>query len=75
MDPVRLQNALEAENNIKAVIVVHLYGQCAEIEAIQEICKKHEIPLIEDAAEALGANRHGQAAGSFGDLSFFLQRK
>ena len=71
MDPVLLQNALESENNIKAVIVVHLYGQCAEIEAIRELCNQHGVALIADAAEALGASRNGQAAGSFGDLSFF----
>ena len=53
MDPVLLQNALESENNIKAVIVVHLYGQCAEIEAIRELCNQHGVALIEDAAECI----------------------
>lgn len=71
MDPALLAEALESERNIKAVIVVHLYGQCAEMELIQGLCRKHGVALIEDAAEALGASRHGEAAGSFGDLSFF----
>ena len=71
MDPALLEDALNSENNIQAVIVVHLYGQCAEIEAIRELCKKYNKPLIEDAAEALGASRGGLPAGSFGDLSFF----
>ncbi|MGC6455069.1 MAG: DegT/DnrJ/EryC1/StrS family aminotransferase [Coraliomargaritaceae bacterium] len=71
MDPELLADALRTEKNIKAVIIVHLYGQCAEVRAIRQLCDQHGVPLIEDAAEALGASRHGQAAGSFGDLSFF----
>ena len=55
MDPVLLQQALEQGNNIKAVIVAHLYGQCAEMRAILSICEQYNIPLVEDAAEALGA--------------------
>lgn len=71
MDPQLLEKALRSKSNIKAVVVVHLYGQCADMDAIIGLCKKYEVTLIEDAAEALGAKYKGQAAGSFGDLSFF----
>lgn len=71
MDPALLEIALEERPSIKAVIVVHLYGQCAEMDAITALCRKFNKPLIEDAAEALGANFQGRPAGSFGDLSFF----
>jgi dTDP-4-amino-4,6-dideoxygalactose transaminase len=55
----------------KAVIVVDLYGQCADYGRIKPLCEEYDIPLIEDAAEALGATYAGQPAGSFGDFSVF----
>jgi dTDP-4-amino-4,6-dideoxygalactose transaminase len=57
----------------KAIIVVHLYGMPAKIDKIVAISKKYNIPLIEDAAEALGSTYKGQKCGTFGDygiLSF-----
>ncbi|MDP4609708.1 MAG: aminotransferase class I/II-fold pyridoxal phosphate-dependent enzyme [Opitutales bacterium] len=71
MDPTLLEQALEQEEGISAVIVVHLYGQCAEMDAILELCQRYKVPLIEDAAEALGASYRGRPAGSMGELSFF----
>ena len=71
MDSVLLEQALKQASNVKAVIVVNLYGQCAEMEAILEICAKYDVPLIEDAAEALGASYCGRPAGSMGAFSFF----
>lgn len=71
MDPIALEDALKANASIRAVIVVHLYGQCAQMERIVDICQRYGVYLIEDAAEALGASYAGRAAGSFGDLSFF----
>ena len=50
----------------KAVVVVDLYGQCADYEPIRRACARYEVPIIEDAAEALGASYDGQAAGTFG---------
>ncbi len=52
----------------KAIIVVHLYGMPARMKEIMEISKKYEIPLIEDAAEALGSKYDGRPVGTFGDL-------
>lgn len=55
----------------KAVIVVDLYGQCADYNRIREVCAKYEIPIIEDAAEALGATYNGAYAGKFGEMGVF----
>jgi len=54
-----------------AVVVVDLYGQCADYEALVPICREYGVPLIEDSAEALGATRNGQPAGTFGDVGLF----
>ncbi|MBX3181905.1 MAG: aminotransferase class I/II-fold pyridoxal phosphate-dependent enzyme [Polyangiaceae bacterium] len=55
----------------KALIAVDLYGQCADYARLQAACAPYEVPIIEDAAEALGARYHGAPAGSFGALSAF----
>jgi pyridoxal phosphate-dependent aminotransferase EpsN len=77
-------NLLEEELNFraknndlpKAVVTVDLYGQCADYESIIEICTKYNIPIIEDAAEALGAKYnstkfHNQHAGTFGEIGIY----
>ena len=68
MDPDLLAEAVE-RLPIKAVIAVDLYGQCADYGRIEAICRDHEVALIEDAAEALGATYRGRPAGSFGKLA------
>lgn len=73
MDPVALEKAFEKYPHPAAVIAVHLYGTPSRIDRIRDICKKHQVPLIEDAAEALGSSFKGQKLGTFGDygiLSF-----
>jgi dTDP-4-amino-4,6-dideoxygalactose transaminase len=58
----------------KAIIPVHLFGQCAEMTALTELAQAHKIALIEDAAQAIGAEYQGRRAGSMGDvgcLSFY----
>jgi len=55
----------------KAVVAVDLYGQCADLQPIEAACDRHRVPLIEDAAEALGATYQGRSAGSFGRMAIF----
>lgn len=71
MDPKALEKAFEKYPNPKAVVVVHLYGTPAKIEEIKEICDKHNVPLVEDAAESLGATYNGKQTGTFGKYGIF----
>ena len=66
-----LRRSLESGKLPKAVVVVDLYGQCADLEPIREICGQYGVPILEDAAEALGANYRGKPAGTLGDLGVF----
>jgi len=70
MSPELLKKAIK-ENNIKAVIVTHLYGQMAKIEEIAKICKENGIYLIEDSAESLGASYKDKQSGTFGDFGVY----
>lgn len=75
MNPDLLRSALEERARQgklpKAVVVVHLYGQSADIDPILEVCNQYEIPLIEDAAEALGATYKGRVPGTFGKVGIY----
>ncbi|CAM3032096.1 pyridoxal phosphate-dependent aminotransferase [Chryseobacterium flavum] len=70
MCPIALQEAIEDRikkgTKPKAIIIVHLYGMPAKMDEIISISEKYEIPLIEDAAEALGSKYKGKACGTFG---------
>ena len=71
MDPKALEKAFEKYPHPKAVIVVHLYGTPAKIEEIRKVCEKHEVPLVEDAAESLGATYKGKQTGTFGKYGIY----
>jgi len=69
MDAAALEKAFEKYPQAKAVMLAHLYGTPAEMDAILAVCEKHNAVLIEDAAEALGASYKGQRCGTFGRYS------
>ena len=71
MCPRSLREAIERCDNkfIKAIVLVHLYGMPANLEDIQNIADEYEIPVIEDAAEALGSRYRDQNCGTFGEMS------
>lgn len=71
MSPKALRKAFEKYPNPKAVILVHLYGTPAKLDEIMEICEEHNIPLIEDAAESLGATYKGKYTGTFGCMGIY----
>jgi len=71
MDPDALEAAFKKYPKVKAVLVVHLYGISADLDRIVEICRRHNVPLIEDAAESLGTTYKGKYTGTFGDYGIF----
>ncbi len=66
MDPVALEKAFQKYPDVKVVVMVHLYGTPAKIDAIKAICDKYGAVIVEDAAESLGATFKGVQTGSFG---------
>jgi pyridoxal phosphate-dependent aminotransferase EpsN len=75
LDPRRLEDALAARSargqRTKAVMPVHLYGQCADMDPILEICRRHGVAVIEDAAEAVGTTYKGRPAGTLGEVGAY----
>ena len=72
MSPKALEQAFEKYGNqVKAVLVVHLYGLAADMDPIMELCKKYNVTLIEDAAESLGTTYKGRYTGTFGKYGIF----
>lgn len=71
MDPFALEEAFIKYPDTKAVVVVHLYGFNADMDAIKTICDKYGAKLIEDAAESLGSTYKGRASGSIGHYGIF----
>ena len=69
LDPGRLEKAITPRT--KAVMPVHLYGQPFDADAIAAICKKHNLPWVEDAAQAHGARYKGRTIGTLGDMACF----
>jgi pyridoxal phosphate-dependent aminotransferase EpsN len=75
LDPNILEDALckyaQRKKLPRALIVVHLYGQCADMDPILVLCKQYGVPVLEDAAEALGSTYEDRPAGSIGDVGVF----
>ena len=75
MSPQALERAFEwaaRDNRLpRCVVVVNLYGQSADIDALRPVCDRYGVPLLEDAAESLGARYKGKASGSFGRLAIY----
>lgn len=71
MSPEALEEGFRKYPNAKAVLLAHLYGTPAKLDEIMAICKKYGVPLIEDAAEALGSTYKRKACGSFGKYGIF----
>ncbi|MCI8992059.1 MAG: aminotransferase DegT [Eubacterium sp.] len=71
MSPQALRKALEKYPQARAVIYVHLYGTPAKTDEILTICREYDVPVIEDAAESLGAKYKGKATGNFGLYSAY----
>jgi pyridoxal phosphate-dependent aminotransferase EpsN len=75
IDPLLVEQTMEARKKAgrlpKAVVAVHLYGQCADVDRLVELCAHFGVPLIEDAAEALGASYRGRGPGTFGKAGIY----
>jgi len=69
IDPRDVESKITSKT--KAIMVVHLYGHPADMDAIMDIAKKHNLFVIEDTAEAFGAKYHGKYVGTFGDIATF----
>ncbi len=69
LDTAQIEAAITART--KAIEPVHLYGQCADMAALREIAGRHKIPLVEDAAQAIGAEEDGVQAGAIGEIGCF----
>lgn len=69
MDPVALEKAFEIYPEVRLIVTAHLYGTPGKIDEIRVIADKHNVLIVEDAAESLGATYKGKQTGSFGDYS------
>lgn len=71
MNPLALETAFEKYPEVKAVLVVHLYGISADMDHIMEICSRYGVSVIEDAAESLGSFYKGQSTGTIGTYGIY----
>ena len=69
LDPSKVEQAITPRT--KAIIAVHLYGKSCQIGELRSICDRHDLFLIEDCCEALGAKHQGQDVGSYGELACY----
>ena len=71
LDPAAVESVIRKSGSVRAVMPVHLYGQCADMDAFAAIAKQHSVAVIEDAAQAFGGSWRGQKAGTFGTAAAF----
>jgi dTDP-4-amino-4,6-dideoxygalactose transaminase len=69
LDPLQVENKIT--DRTKAVLVVHLFGQCADMEPLWRVAERHNLPIIEDAAQAFGAEYQGKRTGTLGAFGCF----
>lgn len=69
LDPHQVESKITPQT--KAIMAVHLYGQCADMEALWRIAERHHLPIIEDAAQAIGADYQRKRAGTLGSIACF----
>src|SRR5262249_24615208 len=69
LDPLQVENKITART--RAVLPVHLYGQCVDMEPLWHVVERHNLPIIEDAAQALGAEYQAKRTGTLGGIGCF----
>lgn len=71
MDIDQVEDILKSHPHIRGIIPVHLFGACADLDPLLQIAARHNVSVIEDAAQAIGAEYHGRRAGSTGEMGCF----
>jgi dTDP-4-amino-4,6-dideoxygalactose transaminase len=71
LDPAAVENIVRGSQPVRAMMPVHLYGQCADMDALATIAKQQSMAIVEDAAQAFGASWRTQKAGTLGDAAAF----
>ena len=69
LDPLQVENKIT--DRTRAIMAVHLFGQCADMEGLAQVAERHRLPIVEDAAQALGAEFAGRRAGALGTIGCF----